>query len=350
VFLFGARGMLAGEFLRFLELHSDLELGAAVSREPGAELHRHLGGAAAASAPDQAERQLAEHLQAGQPAAVVLALPHGESARTWCGLRSRLGASAERLFVLDLAADFRLRDPARYRATYGVAHPAPAELSGFVYGLPEWNRPALVGARRVAAPGCFATALQLAVLPAAQARLLDGTRPWILNGITGSSGSGNELRATTHHPHRHDNLWAYGVSGHRHEAELAQSLEAYEQRPELVFVPHSGPFARGIHLTAYLPLAAPVDAAEVQALYEERYGDEPFVQVLGRDGRTPDLGSVVGSNRAALSLAVRGRTLIVLLSLDNLVKGGAGQGLQCLNLMLGLPETRGLPRNGLGVS
>jgi len=354
VFLFGARGMLAGEFLRLLELHPGLELRAAVSREPGGESHRHLAATARLELVDapQGERALEETLAAGTPAAVVLALPHGESARTWLALKSRLGADADRLHVLDLAADFRLRDPERYRRTYGHEHPAPDELARFVYGLPEERRAELHGAQKVAAPGCFATALQLAVLPAASAGLLDGTRAWILNGITGSSGSGNEPKPATHHPHRHGNVWAYSVGGHRHEAELEQALELQgfdgALLPPLAFVAHSGPFARGIHLTASLPLAARIDADEARAVYAARYRDEPFVQVL--EEGTPDLRSVAGSNRVSLATAVRGETLHVLLTLDNLVKGGAGQGLQCLNLMLGFPETSGLPRCGLGVS
>ena len=278
----------------------------------------------------------------------MLALPHGESARAWLALREKLGAAAEALFVLDLSADFRLREPALHRATYSHAHPAPAELARFVYGLPELAREPLRGARRVAAPGCFATALQLAVLPAAEARVLVVRRPWVLNGITGSSGSGNEPKPGTHHPHRHGNLWAYSVGGHRHEAELNQALAPLGPLPELAFVAHSGPFARGIHLGAVLPLARELDTAEARALFAERYRGEPFVEVLPEG--TPDLRSVTGSNRVSIGVAVRGSVLHVLLTLDNLVKGGAGQGMQCLNLMLGFAETAGLPRVGLGVA
>ncbi len=348
VFLFGARGMLAGEFLRLLELHPGLALAAAVSREAGAELHRHLANGLCASEPAAAEQALAGHLARGERAALVLALPHGESARAWLALQAKLGPKSAALFVLDLSADFRLRDPVQHQATYGHPHPAPGELARFVYGLPELARENLRGARRVAAPGCFATALQLAVLPAAEARVLDATRPWILNGITGSSGSGNEPKPGTHHPHRHGNLWAYSVGGHRHEAELAQALAPLGPLPELAFVAHSGPFARGIHLGAALPLSRPLETREAQALYAERYRDEPFVEVLAQG--TPDLRSVTGSNRASISVSARGSVLHVFLTLDNLIKGGAGQGLQCLNLMLGFAETAGLPRVGLGVA
>jgi N-acetyl-gamma-glutamyl-phosphate reductase len=263
-------------------------------------------------------------------------------------LRDALGADVERVCVVDLAADFRLRDPQRYRAAYGAPHAAPHELAGFVYGLVEHRREEIVGARRVAAPGCFATAMQLAVLPAARAGLLDAQRAWVLDGVTGSSGSGRDPKPATHHPHRHGNLWAYALDGHRHEAELAQALDGLGIAAPLHFVPHSGPFARGIHLTAHLPLARATDVDAVRAVYADAYADQPFVEVL-REG-VPDLRRVVGSNRASLAVHVRGELLTVLLTLDNMIKGGAGQGLQCLNLMLDMPETWGLARSGLGVA
>jgi N-acetyl-gamma-glutamyl-phosphate reductase len=347
VFLYGARGMLAGEFLRLVEFHPGLGLAAAVSREAGSGFHRHLSHGVTTNDGATAAAELRARLAAGERAALVLALPHGESARTWLSLRDELGQAAEELFVLDLAADFRLNDPERYRATYGHAHPAPEELARFVYGLPELAREPIRGARRVAAPGCFATALQLAVLPAAQASVLDASRPWVLNGITGSSGSGNEPKPATHHPHRHGNLWAYSVGGHRHEAELEQALAPLGLRPPLAFIAHSGPYARGIHLTAVLPLARKLETKEARALYTERFAGEPFVEVLASEA--PDLRSVAGSNRVSLAAHVRGESLIVLLTLDNLVKGGAGQGLQCLNLMLGFSETTSVPKTGLGV-
>jgi len=350
LFLFGARGMLAGELLRLLELHPGLELVAASSREAGASAHRHLPARARCTGPEEAEAALRARLEAGGTAALVLALPHGQSARTWSELARRLGPLAERVHVLDLAADFRLADPRLYAATYGHPHPAPDELARFVYGLPELGRAALAGARRVAAPGCFATALQLAVVPAAEAGVLDAGRSWALFGVTGSSGSGNEPKAATHHPHRHGNLWAYSVGGHRHEAELAQALARSNLAPEVAFVAHSGPFARGIHLSAVLPLARPLAEAEARALYRARFEGEPFVEVLEGEPATPDLRSVVGSNRVSIGVAARGGVLHVLLTLDNLIKGGAGQGLQCLNLMLGFAETTGLPRTGLGVA
>jgi N-acetyl-gamma-glutamyl-phosphate reductase len=343
----GAGGMLAGELMRLLEGHPSLALAAAVGRRglPLAETQPHLFGLEGVA---ETREELIARLTAGGPAALVLALQHGESPAAWAELKAELGQHAQGIHVVDLAADFRLRDPALYERAYGAAHPAPAELAAFTYGLPELGRDAVERARRVAAPGCFATALQLAAVPAARAGLCDATRPWIFDAVTGSSGSGNQPKPGTHHPHRHGNLWAYALTGHRHEAELEQALAAFGCAAPLYFTPHSGPFARGIHLTASLPVARACDTDEARAVFAAAYEGEPFVEVLP-DGAAPDLRRVVGSNRASIGVSVRGEVLTVLVTLDNLIKGGAGQALQCLNLMLGLPETAGLPRSGMGV-
>lgn len=348
--VFGAKGMLAGELLRLLDLHPALELKGAVSRSEQSVVsaHPHLVTRAKTCNQDEATAAIASALAGGGKAVVFLALPHGESAALWAKLSSELGAATENLYVVDLAADFRLASPARYQQAYGHPHPAPQELARFVYGLVELDRAAVVGAKRVAAPGCFATALQLACVPAAEAKLLDTTRPWILNGITGSSGSGVEPKPGTHHPWRHANMWAYSLDGHRHEAELAQALERCGAVPPIHFIAHSGPMARGIHMTAALPLARKVTTAEVHALYAARFAGATFVEVL--EGKVPDLRSISASNRAQLAVSVRGDVLNVLCTLDNMTKGGAGQALQCANLMLGFPEHWGLPRAGLGVN
>ena len=376
----GAGGLLAGEFLRLAADHPGLSLAGLVTRGGGeelGELHPHLAGVATGPAIDLASAlpQFAGRGEDGEEigdgptpiaapdvpprggwadgragrarvgSAVLLALPHGETATVWQRVRAELGERAERLVVVDLSADHRLPDPALYERWYGE-HPAPAEPARFAYGLPELAREALRGATRIAAPGCFATALQLATLPAAP--WLDAESPWVYHGVTGSSGSGAKPRPGTHHPHRHGNLWAYGLGGHRHEAELAQALAPLGLAPEVVFVPHSGPFVRGIHLTATLPLAAGGDATAAAESYAEAYAEAPFVDVLPA-GDAPDLRRVVGSNRAALSATPRGSTLVVTLTLDNVLKGGAGQALQALNLALGWPETAGLPTHAMGV-
>lgn len=349
VWIFGAKGMLAGELLRLLDLHPALELRGAVSRSEQSVLdaHPHAATKARTCNADEAKLAIAAALEAGSGAALFLALPHGESVAVWSALRRELGARAGELHVVDLAADFRLRDARRYASAYGHEHAAPEELAGFAYGLPELQRSEIARSRRVAAAGCFATAMQLACVPAARAALLDTTRPWVLHGVTGSSGSGVEPKPGTHHPWRHGNMWAYALEGHRHEAELAQALESVGPVPPIHFVAHSGPFARGIHLTCALPLARRLTTAEARSAYAEVFDGATFVDVL--DGRVPDLRSISGSNRAQLAVSVRGDVLNVLCTLDNMTKGGAGQALQCLNLMLGFPEHWGLPRAGLGV-
>lgn len=347
LFVFGATGMLGGELLRLLEQHPAFAP-TAVSRKAASlsESQPHVRAAVAPASLEQAEQALARALERG-PAAAALALPHGESGELVKRLRGLLGGRFEELVIVDLAADFRLADPELYRATYGHAHPCADELAGFAYGLPEFHRARIAGSRRAAAAGCFATAMQLAVVPAARAGVLDPDAPWVLHGITGSSGSGVEPKPGTHHPYRHGNLWAYSLSGHRHEAELAQALPVAAR---IHFVAHSGPLARGIHLTCALPLARRLSTSEARAIYAQAFAGEPFVEVVPPEaGGVPDIRRVAGSNRVALGVDVRGDVLTVLATLDNLVKGGAGQALQCLNLMFGFPETWGLPRSGLGV-
>lgn len=363
----GSSGLLAGELLRLVEGHPGLELAAAGSREPGvplARLHPQLSGelvtvdpagvaAVLAAAVDDAPDDVPAAGSSGRggtpriAAALVLGLPHGRSAAAFTALAAELGERLERVAVVDLSADFRLRDAALHERWYGAPPADPTGALDFRYGLPELFRTGLAGATRLAAPGCFATAMQLSVLPLARAGVLDVGVPWILHGVTGSSGSGAAASAGTHHPHRQGNLRAYAPDGHRHEAELAQALALAGVEASLHFLPHSGPFSRGIHLTAALPLAERLTTAEAHALLAEAYAGEPFVRVLPAGG-VPELRSVVGSNRADLAVHARGDVLTVLCAIDNTLKGGAGQALQGLNLLLGLDETAGLPRAGLG--
>lgn len=339
--------MLAGEFLRLAAEHPGLSLSGAVTREPGAslrELHPQLVEAGVSVDDAGAFDGIARAADAEVEPLLVLALPQGRAATLWTDLRSALGPRAERALVVDLSADHRLADPALHARWYGDV---PRTEESFVYGLPELGRERLRGARRVASPGCFATALQLASVPAARAGVLDASRAWLFHAVTGSSGSGAKPLPTTHHPHRHANLRAYAIGGHRHEAELQQALQHEGVAPPLVFLPHSGPFARGIHLTAMLPLSQPLGSGEVTALFREAYSGEPFVEVL--EEGVPDLRRVVGSNRVSVGTTVREGQLLVWLTLDNLIKGGAGQALQAFNLMAGWPETTALPRIGWGV-
>lgn len=349
----GAGGMLIGEALRLIEMHPGLSLRHAVARGESRrliDLQPHLGADWATETRTvdlaAATRTLREDLaDPAARAAILLGLPHGETASTWRALREELGEASSRLHVVDLSADYRLRDPDAYARWYGT-HADPDELSSFRYGLPELAAEPLPGALRIAAPGCFATALQLACIPAAAAELLDPEQTWTLTAVTGSSGSGVKPGAGTHHPFRSSDLWAYGLGGHRHEAELEQALGF---APPLAFIPQSGPFVRGIHLTAVLPVRPDVSLERARGVYRDCFRERPFVEVL-EDDEVPHLRTVVGSNRASLAVHAKPGALVVLVALDNIVKGGAGQALQALNLALGWPEDLCLPRTGMGAA
>ncbi|MFT7486527.1 MAG: N-acetyl-gamma-glutamyl-phosphate/LysW-gamma-L-alpha-aminoadipyl-6-phosphate reductase [Candidatus Paceibacteria bacterium] len=354
IWIVGASGLLAGELARLLEAHPGLHLSGVISRRSGQslrELHPQLTSELTTLELQSALPLLAEELDAvatgGPVPGLFLGLPHGESGDFWKALSSQLGPSAQDLAVVDLSADYRLQDPELYEATYGRAHPDPEGAEGFVYGLPEMWRGRVRESRRVAAPGCFATAMQLAVLPAAIAGKLNAEVPWILHGVTGSSGSGISPNTTTHHPFRHGSYKAYSPGGHRHEAELKQALAEWFLDPPLHFIPHSGPWSRGIHMTCSLPLSGEHTLEELHEVYASHYAKEPFIEVLGSGG-IPELRAVLGSNRVSLGVHVRDSVLTVLLALDNTIKGGAGQALQCMNLLQGEPEDAGLSAAGLG--
>jgi len=247
--------------------------------------------------------------------------------------------------VVDMSGDFRLRDADAYQRYYGATHPHPEALGTFVYGLPELNREAIRAARAVASPGCFATCIELGLLPLARAGKLGGSTVHVV-GMTGSSGSGVAPSAGTHHPVRAVNLKTYKVLEHQHTPEILETLAAAGgDAVELRFVPVSAPLSRGILVTSFIELPAGETADALAALYAEAYGREPFVRFLR--GRLPEIAAVAGSNYAEVGFTLgppagATRTLAVVSALDNLIKGGAGQAIQNMNLMFGLPETTGL--------
>ena len=266
---------------------------------------------------------------------VFFATPHGVA---MAQARELLGAGVK---VIDLAADFRLKDPAMFERWYKMPHACPDLLAESVYGLPEVNREKIRKARIVGNPGCYPTAVQLGFLPLVEAGVID-TKHMIADCKSGVSGAGRKTEMNLLFAEVSDNFAAYGVKGHRHHPEIQQGLEAVSKTPlSLVFTPHLTPAIRGIFATLYAPVVkADVD---LQALYEKRYAGEPFVDVMPA-GALPDTRSVRASNM--LRLAVHrpaGTDLVVVLAVeDNLVKGAAGQAIQNMNLMFGLPETAGL--------
>jgi N-acetyl-gamma-glutamyl-phosphate reductase common form len=244
--------------------------------------------------------------------------------------------------VVDLSADFRYASGEAYAAVYQHPHGAPGRLTQFSCALPEHLRQ--LRTRHVGHPGCFATAILLASVPLLAAGLISPTL--FVSGVTGSTGSGRKPVDGTHHPLRHADLYSYGALSHRHVPEvIACARAASGIQAEFAFVPHSGPFARGIHVTVQAAARRPLDTAALLATLREFYSGAPFVHVAER---APHVKDVAASNYAHLSAAARGNTVAVLCAIDNLVKGAAGGAIQWMNRMLDLPETAGLTAPAAG--
>jgi len=333
VAVIGAAGYVGGELLRLLEQHPEVTEWVATSRsqagQPIGDVHPALAGVSAARFSGLTPAEAAR----GQDV-VCLCLEHGESSKVAAEV-----FDAGPGLVIDLAADFRIHDPVLHRRYYG-AHPAPELVHRFRYGLADVEGDRLRGATAIAAPGCFATAAQLALYPF---RGLALAAPPALFAVTGSSGAGALPKPTTHHPARAHNFFGYSVFGHRHEGEVLEQWHQWTGRADapIRLMTHSGPFVRGIHLTLHLTLAQPLPAAGAADLLAAAFRDRPFVRAIGVP---PQLTHAVGTNVAILHAAQSddGREVQVLLVLDNLIKGAGGQALQGMNLALGLPETTGL--------
>jgi N-acetyl-gamma-glutamyl-phosphate reductase len=345
VIVVGGTGYVAGELLRLVAAHPQLELDAAVSSsrvgEPLAASFPHL----ATAYPDQRFVTLdaaAERLGHAEQWAVLSAAPHGASAAIVARLLDAADAAGVTATVVDASADFRFRDATAFASVYGQEHTAPDRLAAFDCAVPE--HVAEIRAPHAAHPGCFATSMLLAVVPLVGLGLC-GKR-FHVSAVTGSTGAGRKPRETTHHPFRHANLFAYKPLAHRHAPEVAAlTLSATGREIELEFVPHSGPFARGIHATVFGQLAAPATADEINAALAEFYRASPFV---GVDAEPPRMKDIVASNNARLNAAVHGDTVVVCSVLDNLLKGAAGGAVQWLNRLLGLPEHLGLDAPAAG--
>jgi LysW-gamma-L-alpha-aminoadipyl-6-phosphate/LysW-L-glutamyl-5-phosphate reductase len=341
--IIGGSGYGGAELIRRLVLHPDVELARVASidfvGEPIAAVHPNLEGQTDLRFEGLAPAEAARGMDV-----VLLGLPHKVSASKVPEIMET-GAR-----IVDLSGDFRLRDPAAYEKYYGAPHPNPRELTKgtFVYGLPELHREAIRKARYVASPGCFATTIELALLPLASARMLAGAVEIV--GITGSSGSGVAPSAGTHHPVRANNLRTYKPLEHQHIPEIALALaDAGANNVTLRFVPVSAPLTRGIFATCFAHVDADVDPAAIGRLYAEAYAREPFVRVPAR--RLPEVAAVKGSNYAEVGVVpgdVEGKKRVVacFAAVDNLIKGGAGQAIQSMNLMLGLDERASLEDPG----
>lgn len=328
----GGTGYTGVELLRLLAGHSDVRVVAITSRKeagmPVAEMFPSLRGSYDLCFSDPASAGL------NQCDVVFFATPNGIAMEQAAAL---LEAGVR---VIDLAADFRIKDVAEWERWYGMKHAAPSLIAEAVYGLPEVNREQIKQAQLIANPGCYPTAVQLGFIPLLKAGAID-PQFLIADAKSGVSGAGRKAEVHSLLAEAGDNFKAYGVAGHRHLPEISQGLASVNNSPVgLTFVPHLTPMIRGIHATLYGRLSKDVD---VQALFEQHYANEPFVDVLPA-GSHPETRSVRGANvcRIAVHRPQGGDTVVVLSVIDNLVKGAAGQAVQNMNIMFGFPENRGL--------
>jgi N-acetyl-gamma-glutamyl-phosphate reductase common form len=315
VVVVGASGYIGGEAVRLLLGHPQVELVAVTGNESAGkridEIQPNLRG----------YTDLSYQKEIPEADAYVLSLPHGEAMNVVPRLKGK---------VVDLSGDFRLQDTAKFEKYYKMPHKQPELLKQFAYGIPELNRARIRESRYVAAAGCFASAAIFSLWPL---RDLAAGRA-IVDGKTGSSGSGIKPGEKTHHPFRATSFFAYEMFHHRHTPEIEQASGV-----EVLFQPHSTPLVRGVFTTSYVPLKRELSSDELLDVFRKAYAGERFVR-LGKG--TTNVNNVKGSNFIDIGVAAEGKTAIVFAAIDNLVKGGAGQGVQCLNVLCGLPEEAGL--------
>jgi N-acetyl-gamma-glutamyl-phosphate reductase len=338
--IIGASGFTGAELLRILATHPTLDVTLATGDTQAgtrvSALYPSLAGAYPTMTFETYDPDRLDDVEL-----VFLALPHGASQELIPHLIERVD------YVIDLAADFRLRDSSLYPQWYGEEHAHPELLGQFAYGLPELFRKELVGARQVAVPGCYPTATALALAPLVETGVID------LNGIvvdaaSGVSGAGRPPKATTSFCTVDEDFTAYGLLDHRHTPEIEQTIGALtgSDGPSVLFTPHLAPMNRGILATCYARPSRSTSTEELLSLYAERYGSEAFVVVT--DG-SPSTKATLGSNAAHVTVRHDPRTgwVVAIASIDNLVKGASGQAVQCANIITGVDESTGLSRVGV---
>jgi N-acetyl-gamma-glutamyl-phosphate reductase len=343
----GGTGYTGVELLRMLAQHPEVELTAITSRKeagmPVSDMYSSLRGRVniAFSTPEDAKLDQCD--------AVFFATPHGVA---MAQAKELLAAGVR---IIDLAADFRLKDTAEFEKWYGMPHQCPDILAEAVYGLAEINREKIKTARVIGLAGCYPTSVQLGFAPLISPKLTGGkklidTKYLISDSKSGVSGAGRKAEVGTLLAEASDNFKAYGVKGHRHLPEIEQGLKAIAGHDDikLTFIPHLVPMIRGIHSTLYARIQPDGLNVDFQKLFEDFYANEPFVDVMPA-GSMPETRSVRGSNQLRIAVHRPGGadTLVILVVEDNLVKGASGQGIQCLNLMFGFPEDMGLQQIAL---
>ena len=335
----GATGYVGGELLRLISTHPDMHLAAAVSEscagEPIAKTFPHLASVYGDTL-FVSHAKAFDAIEAGSNLALFSSAPHGASASI---IRAALAAAASKnldVHVVDSSADFRYATQREFESVYGIAHGAPDLLDHFQCGLPEQLDS--TNAWHIGHPGCFATAILLASVPLLAAGI--SNNELFVTAVTGSTGSGKSPQAGAHHPERHSNFHAYKALAHRHTPEIIKLAAATAGvEANINFVPHSGPFARGIYATVQAKCNREIAQSELRAIYAEAYADAAFVNVV--DGM-PKLKNVVASNFCQIGVATSRDTVVVMSAIDNLVKGAAGGAMQWMNRLWALPETTGL--------
>ncbi len=335
----GGTGYVAGELLRLIAAHPHVELKAILSdSQPGESVAKSFSHLAPVY-PELKFSSLEEikELVGSLPqSAIISAAPHGVAAKLIDDLLQVAEAKGTKPRVIDISADYRYSTAGAYEAVYKHAHGAPARLPQFSCAVPEHLDN--LSTPHVAHPGCFATAVLLSSVPLLKLALVEPRL--FVSGITGSTGSGRSPVAGTHHPQRHSDLYAYNPLSHRHTPEIAAlALTASDVAAEFNFVPHSGPFARGIHVTVQATAKRPIKTAELQEALKGFYAGRPFIRVAAD---MPHIKDVASSNYAFLSGAANGSSVVVMCAIDNLTKGAAGGAMQWLNRVFGFAETTGL--------
>lgn len=326
----GGSGYVGGELIRLLLFHPEVNLMAVTSKshtgEKISQVHHNLTSICHLKFQEEDIDSLSQ-----QADILFLALPHGES------MKKIKDINLNKTKVIDLSTDFRLKSSSLFQKVYGSKHSVPKLLKQAVYGLTEWHKSELKHTQLVANPGCFSTGALLALMPLAKAGLLTGEV--VIDSKTGSSGSGSTPSETTHHPQRALDFTAYHIFTHRHTWEIMQELTmAQGNQVKIVFTAHSAPLVRGIFTTAYVFLKKDISKEHLENIYNKAYQDSPFVRLVD----SPHCAVVALSNYCDLAVHALGNKVIITSAIDNLVKGAAGQAIQNMNLMFGLPETTGL--------
>jgi N-acetyl-gamma-glutamyl-phosphate reductase common form len=341
----GGTGYVAGELLRLIAGHPHFSLAGVMSdSQPGESVAKAFSHLAPAFPEERfkSQSEIEAIVTREASAAIFCAAPHGAAAALIDTLLLRSEAARRHPRVVDISADYRYRSATAYETVYHHPHGAPSRISAFTCAVPEHLRELTTA--HVAHPGCFATAILLASVPLLSLQL---TAPeFFVSAVTGSTGSGRKPGDGTHHPSRHSDLYSYKVLNHQHTPEIAAcALAATRVEAQFAFVPHSGPFARGIHATVQARLHQALDTKQVLGALRQFYAGKPFVRV---GESMPRVKEVAGSNYAQLSAVSDGRTVAVMCALDNLTKGAAGGAVQWMNRLYGFDETAGLTAPAAG--